>query len=185
MFVDFVMIPVRYLLPFICIIIRPQTLHSSMKFVMNPGCNETKCITPGYPALFYASQYIGPDTIHVLYSSLDELTISILQTKKGYLPQINYTALFQGNYPNAITFGDIVPINSLSIIIRRLMKFNDKDDTGYIDSNDTTIESYWLKNLKTNITCQDNNTVQPAFELPIDDVNIIFKNHDEFLRRFF
>jgi hypothetical protein len=146
-----------------------------MKFVMNPGCNETQCITPGYPAIFYASQYLDGYTIHILYSSLDELTISILQTREGYIPKINYTALFQGNYPNAITFGDIVPMNSLTLIIRRLMKFNDANDTGRIDANDTSIESYWLKNLKTNITSQDNDTVQPAFLLPLNDVNREFE----------
>ncbi len=169
------MIPVHYLLPFLFIILLPKTIHSSIQFRMNPGCNETRCTTPGNPAIFYASQYLGDDTIHILYSSLDELTISILQTNKGHVPQINYTALFQGLYSDAITFGGIIPKDSFTLIIRRLMKFTDKDDTGLINENYTLIQSYWLKNLKTNITRQDNNTIQPSFLLPLDDVNIELK----------
>lgn len=170
------MISVHYLLSFFCIILLPKTIHSSIQFLMNPDCNQTQCTTPGYPATFYASQSLSDgSTIHILYSSLDELTISILQTKKGYKPQINYTALFNGNYANAITFGDIVPIDSLTLIIRRLMKFTDKNDIGRINENDTPIQSYWLKNLKTNITQKDNNTIQPAFLLPLDDVNTEFE----------
>ena len=138
---------------------------------MNPGCYEPRCTTPGNPAIFYASEFLGPDAIHILYSSLDELTISIVQTKKGYGPIFNYTELFQGNYSDAITFGGIIPIDSLTLIIRRLMQFTDKNDTGRINESDTPIQSHWLRNLATNITRYANDTYQPSFVLPLDDVN--------------
>jgi hypothetical protein len=52
------------------------------------------------------------------------------------------------------------------------MKFDDSNDTGLINENDTTIQSYWLNQLGTNITREDNNnTYQPLFQLPLDDVN--------------
>ena len=138
---------------------------------MNPDCNLTECTTPNNPSIFYASQFVGDDTIHILYSSLDELTISIFQTKKGYGPTINYPALFNRSYTNAITFGDVSPTNSFSLIIRRLMRFNDSQDTGRLDENDQTIVSTFLKDLKTNLTQHDQNITQPYFQLPLDDVN--------------
>jgi hypothetical protein len=140
---------------------------------MNPGCDLIECNTPGHPAIFYGNHFVGDDTIHILYSSLDELTISIIQTRKGYGPHINYTALFNHNYPGSISFGDTTPVNSFSLIIRRLMKFNDEHDTGDLNVNQNSIKSYWLKNLSTNITRRDNNTVQPSFQLPLNDVNIL------------
>jgi hypothetical protein len=143
---------------------------------MNPGCDLPECKTPGQPAIFYANHYVGDDTIHILYSSLDELTISIIQTKKGYGPHINYTALFNKNYSHSISFGDTTPSNSFSLIIRRLIEFNDKDDTGHLNPNDdNSTQSYWLNGLNPNITYRDNNTVQPSFQLPLNDVNISFE----------
>ncbi|CAF1232747.1 unnamed protein product [Adineta steineri] len=139
---------------------------------MNPGCDLPQCKTPGQPAIFYANHYVGDDTIHILYSSLDELTISIIQTKKGYGPHINYTALFNRNYRDSISFGETTPINSLSLIIRRLLRFNDINDTGYLNPNDTTIQSYWLNDLSTNITYRDNNTDQPSFQLLLKEKDI-------------
>ncbi|CAF1015082.1 unnamed protein product [Adineta steineri] len=139
---------------------------------MNPGCDLPQCKTPDQPAIFYANHYVGDDTIHILYSSLDELTISIIQTKKGYGPHINYTALFNRNYRDSISFGDTTPINSLSLILRRLLRFNDINDTGYLNPNDTTIQSYWLNDLSTNITYRDNNTDQPSFQLLLKEKDI-------------
>ena len=94
-----------------------------------------------------------------------------METRKGHVPRLNYTALYQGDYANAISFGSIEPTSSLSLIIRRLMKFTDKNDTGLINGSDTPIESYWLRNLATNLTSYDNDTDQPSFVLPLDDVN--------------
>jgi len=139
---------------------------------MNPGCDLPECKTPGHPAIFYANHYVGDDTIHIFYSSLDELTISIIQTKKGYGPHINYTALFNKNYSHSISFGDTTPSNSFSLIIRRLIQFNDRNDTGHLNPNDNSTQSYWLNGLNPNITYRDNNTVQPSFQLPLNDVNI-------------
>ncbi|CAF1158275.1 unnamed protein product [Adineta steineri] len=149
-----------------------KTIYSSVPFIMNPGCDLPQCKTPGQPAIFYANHYVGDDTIHILYSSLDELTISIIQTKKGYGPHINYTALFNRNYRDSISFGETTPINSLSLILRRLLRFNDINDTGYLNPNDTTIQSYWLNDLSTNITYRDNNTDQPSFQLLLKEKDI-------------
>lgn len=138
---------------------------------MNPDCTASNCTLPGNPAIFYGCQSIDSNAIHILYSSLDELTISIIETKKGHIPRLNYTALYQGDYADAITFGSIEPISSLSLIVRRLMKFTDKNDTGLLNESDTPIQSYWLKNLVSNLTSYDNDTDQPSFVLPLDDVN--------------
>jgi hypothetical protein len=148
---------------------------------MNPGCDLIQCRTPGNPAIFYGNHFIGDDTIHILYSSLDELTISVIQTRKGYGPHINYTELFNHNYNGSIGFGDTAQLNSFSLIIRRLMKFNDTNNTGDLNKNQNSIESYWLNGLTTNITRRDNNTVQPSFQLPLDDVNILFFQQIEVL----
>lgn len=163
-----------YLLSLFILISFTKTIHTSIPFIMNPGCDLTQCTTPGYPAVFYANHYLGDDTIHILYSSLDELTISIIQTKKGYGPHINYTALFNRNYAGSITFGETTPINSFSLIIRRLIQFNDKDDTGRLIDNDTSTQSYWLKELNTNTTVGGNSTTQPSFQLPLENVTTLF-----------
>ncbi|CAF4230067.1 unnamed protein product, partial [Rotaria magnacalcarata] len=165
------MISYHYIICLILLIYFSRTIHSSIPFIINPGCDLAQCETSGYPALFYANHFIGNDTIHIFYSSFDELTISIVQTKKGYEPHINYTALFSKQYSNSIVFEDTTPLNSFSLIIRRLIKFNDKDDTGRLNDDDNTTESYWLKGLKTDTTRQDNNTNQPSFHLPLDNIN--------------
>ncbi|CAF0906118.1 unnamed protein product [Rotaria sp. Silwood1] len=141
--------------------------------MINPGCNLIECQNLNYPAIFYANHSIDDnDIIHILYSSFDELTISIIQTKKGYSPYINYTALFNKNYSNSIVFKNTTPLNSFSLIIRRLIKFNDKNDTGHLNKDDNSIESYWLNGLKTtNIIHRDNNTNQPSFQLSLDTMN--------------
>jgi hypothetical protein len=141
---------------------------------MNPGCTLPDCNTTGNPAIFYAHQFVGDNTIHILYSSFDELTISIIQTKKGYQPTIDYLALFNKTYTNAISFGGTAPSNSFSLIIRRLIQFNDSSNSGHLDENDTSIHSYWLNGLQTNLTQQDDNIIQPSFQLPLDTVNILF-----------
>src|SRR5438270_136036 len=107
------MIPLHYFI-FLFFI---QIIHSSVIFKMNPGCDLDQCKKSGYPAIFYGNQFVGDDTIHILYSSFDELTISIIQTKKGHGPQINYTALFNKDYTNSISFGDTYPLNIFSLII--------------------------------------------------------------------
>lgn len=143
---------------------------------MNPGCALTECNTTGNPAIFYGSHFVGDDTIHIFFSSFNELTISIIQTKKGYGPSINYQALFNGTYSGAIQFRDTTPSNIFSLVIRRLIQFNDSSDTGKLNLNDTTIESHWLNKLQTNATHEDANIVQPSFYLPLENVNILFED---------
>ncbi|CAF4150808.1 unnamed protein product, partial [Rotaria sordida] len=104
-------------------------------------CDLIECQISGYPSIFYGNCFVGDNTIHILYSSFDELTIN---TKS---------------------------LNSFSLIIRRLIKYNDKDDTGHLNKDDNSIKSYWLNGLKTNITRQDNNTNQPSFQLLLDTIN--------------
>ena len=147
-----------------------QSIYSSVPFKANPGCDLFNCTIPDNPAVFYGSQDINTSTIHLFYSSFDELTISTIETKKGHVPRWNYAELFERNYRSGVTFGTISPINSFSLVIRRLMKFTDKDDTGLINGSDTPIHSYWLRNLVTNFTSYDNDTDQPSFVLPLDDV---------------
>ncbi|UJR26977.1 hypothetical protein I4U23_008284 [Adineta vaga] len=147
-----------------------KSFHSSVPFIINPDCTLSECTNPHYPAIFYANHYVADDTIHILYSSLDELTISIIQTKKGYGPHFNYTALFSGNYSGAISFADTVPSNSFSLILRRLIQFEDVNDTGILNETDTSIQSYWLKDLRTHITSENKSTTQPSFQLPLENI---------------
>lgn len=167
------MIPLHYLVSLFFLIIFTKSIHSSVPFQINPGCNLIECNSTGYPAVFYASQFIGDDTIHILFSSFDELTISVIQTKKGFGPSINYQALFNKSYRNAITFGDTTPSNSFSLVIRRLMQFNDVNDSGKLNLNENSIQTYWLNKLQTNFTRNDNNILQPSFYLPLDAVSIL------------
>lgn len=164
----------NYIIFSLSLIYFAKTIHSSIPFQLNPGCDLSQCQTSGYPAIYYANHDIDNNTIHILYSSFDILTISIIETKKGNGPHINYTALFNKQYSNAIVFEDTTPLNSMSLIIRRLMKFNDKDDTARLNDHDDLIESYWLNELKTNMTRQDYNTSQPSLELSLNNVSIYF-----------
>jgi hypothetical protein len=162
----------HYIISLFIFIISTKSIHSSVPFILNPGCQPEQCKNLSHSGIFYGSQSVGEDTIHILYSSFDELTISIIETRQGHVPQINYDALINKNYTDAITFIDTYPLNSFSLILRRLMKFDDPNDTGLINENDTTIQSYWLNQLETNITREDNNnTYQPLFQLPLNDVN--------------
>ena len=137
---------------------------------MNPHCSELACNISSKPLIFYGQQFVGENTIHILYSSFGNLTISMIETRRGYDPQINYTALFQGDYSRAITFG-ILPANSLTLIIRRLIKFNDVNDTGRLNEDDPSNHPYSLSNLATNLTRNATNIIQPSFILPLNDVN--------------
>lgn len=160
----------------LALIFLSQSISSSVPFKINPGCDLPNCTMPDNPAVFYGSQDINSSTVHVFFSSFDELTISTVETRKGRVPRWNYAELFQRNYHTGITFGTIPAINSFSLVIRRLMKFTDKNDTGLINGSDTPIQSYWLKNLLTNFTSYDNDTDQPSFVLPLDDVKCFHKH---------
>ncbi|CAF4216055.1 unnamed protein product, partial [Rotaria sordida] len=135
------MISFHYFIDLLFLICLTKTIHLSVPFIINSRCDLIECQISGYPSIFYGNCFVGDNTIHILYSSFDELTIN---TK---------------------------PLNSFSLIIRRLIKFNDKDDTGHLNKDDNSIESYWLNGLKTNITRQDNNTNQPSFQLLLDTIN--------------
>ena len=139
---------------------------ASVPFVINPGCELIECRTPGHPAIFYASRSVDDDTIHVIYSSLDELTVSLIQTRQGYGPRFNYTALFSKNYPGAVDFGDTTPSNSFSLLLRRLIQFTDDDDSGILNGSNPSQRSYWLNGLTTNVTDR------PSFQLPLENVRI-------------
>ena len=136
-------------------------VHTSVPFVMNPGCTLVQCRTAGQPALFYANHPLDEDTLHILYSSFDELTISVIQMKTGHALRFNYTALFSKNYSGSISFGDTTPSNSFSLILRRLLQFTDPNDTGRLNGNDEDVQSYWLNEMRTNITDR------PSFYLPL------------------
>jgi len=150
-----------------------KPVYLLVQFEVNPDCSLSECSQANRSALYYGTTDIGDDSIHIFYSSFDELTISLLQTKTGHRPTINYTALFHGSYANAIQFDDISPVNSMSIIIRRLMAYSDSDDTATLKDNDQTIQSIWLSNLTTNFTDRNQTVAQPNFQLPLNNVNSI------------
>ena len=157
---------VRYILLLSSFIL---SVHMSIPFVMNPGCELIQCRTAGQPALFYANHSLDEDTLHILYSSFDELTISIIQMKKGHGLRIDYAALFNKVYNGSISFGDTTPSNSFSLVLRRLLRFNDQNDTGRLGDPDQDIQSYWLNELKTNVIDAKNSTDQPFFYLPLNN----------------
>jgi hypothetical protein len=154
----------------------PNIIYSSIPFAINPGCDLPQCKEINETALYYAKQSVGDNIVHIIYSSFDELTITIFETAKDYGPIFNYTALFAKNYPGAIQFNGTEPTNSFTLVLRRLIEFNDKDDSGTMIKydNDTmseyenTTNSYFLTDLKTNnITFQSSTTDQPTFQLPL------------------
>lgn len=146
----------------------PSIVIGSVPFYLNPGCSLIECEQIGLPAIFYGTQTIGNRTIHLLFSSLDQLTLSIFDTKLNVAPSFNYSALFARNYSNAIQFNDAKPFNSFSIVLRRLIQFNDVKDTGRINVSDPTIITYDLKDsLTTNRTSVNKTNENPIFELPL------------------
>jgi hypothetical protein len=154
----------------------PILIHSSVPFVINPDCDRQECkeFKQGEGALYYANHLVGDNKIHMIYSSFDELTIMIMQTGKSDTVKFNYDAIFSKNYTYAFQFddGDTRPVNSFTFILRRLIEFNDTGDTGMMDENDHTMNSYLLTNLTlTNLNfTTNNNTIQPSFEYQLHEV---------------
>ncbi|CAF1381874.1 unnamed protein product [Adineta steineri] len=153
------------------IICLPNIIYTSIPFTRNPGCDRPECKEFNHQALYYAKNDIDDNTVHIIYSSFDEITISIFQTAKGVNPTFDYAAIFEKNYTNAIDFHGAKLNNSLTLVLRRLIQFNDINDNGKMDVNDNTTISYFISNIKTtNATFQDN-TEQPTFQLPLDMLN--------------
>ncbi|CAF4701940.1 unnamed protein product [Rotaria sp. Silwood1] len=157
----------------LCLSVFPNIIYTTVPFILNPDCDLPECENPNYPALYYANHIIDNNNkIHIIYSTLDQLTISIFQTGKNYDPTFNYTALFSRNYPGAIQFIDTKPTNSFSLVLRRLMEFDDEPDKANITKCENTTISYYLHNITTNnVTMLNNNTNQPTFQLPLDMLN--------------
>lgn len=156
------------LLTFSCL---PILTYASISFVLNPNCSLPECEQLGHPALYYAKNDIDNQRIHIFYSTFGELTISIVQTSNETTPTFNYSALFAHNFTGAIQFPDTKPANSFSIVLRRLIFFNDTKDNGTLSPYDNTTISYFLSNITTqNVTLHNNSTQQPAFELPLESV---------------
>ena len=152
----------------ICLWIRQY--NTTVLFQLNPGCDLSACQTSGYPALFYGNQPLKNSSMHVLYSSFDLLTISIIETRRNVYPHVNYSLLFDKSYSRAINFGSSGPLNMFSFVFRRLMLFNDTNDTAKI--NDIK-QIYWFNRCQTNLTIDQANITQPRFSLPLDDVRYV------------
>jgi hypothetical protein len=149
----------------------PNLIDSSIPFVLNPDCDIPECKDFSQGALYYGSHLVGDNKIHMIYSSFDELTIMMMQTGKDEPLIFNYTALASKNYTGAFRFNGTWPVNSLTLIVRRLIEFNDTDDSGMMTETHNTTNSYFLSNLTlTNLTSDNNHTNQPSFEYIIDEV---------------
>jgi C1A family cysteine protease len=153
----------------------PNLIHSSVPFVLNPDCNQDECKDFNNTALYYANHLVGDSKIHIIFSSFEELTIMVIQTDKMASAIFNYTTLYNAlstkNYTGALRFNDTNLIDSFTLVIRRLIEFNDTNDSGMMDVNNNTTKSYFLSNLTmTNITFANNNTIQPVFEYQLDQV---------------
>lgn len=146
-------------------------IHSSITFTPNPSCNTQQCTEGNQAAFYYANHTIGKNTDHLIFSSFDELTICMFQTSKTSSVIFDYTGIYEKNYTNAIQIPDSAAIDSFTLVIRRLIEFNDPDDKGVMPNNldPNTTKSYFLSNLtRSNITLQTTN--QPSFQYRIDDV---------------
>ncbi len=152
----------------------PNIIYSSIPFAINPGCDLPECKEINQTALYYAKQSFGDNIVHLIYSSSDELTITVFELPIGYSPIFNYTELFAKNYSGAIQFNGPKPTDSFTLVLRRLIQFNDKDDNGTMSEYDKTTNSYFLSDLKTNnSTFQSSTTDQPTFQLPLPMVKQI------------
>ncbi|CAF0729854.1 unnamed protein product [Didymodactylos carnosus] len=159
---------IMFLLPTILIISSLLlSVLSTAIFQLNPGCDLIQCANSSTgPSLFYSANNVSDHTYHVFYSSFDVLTVSIVETEIGVTPHINWEQMFAGNYTNAIVFQE-TPTNSYSIVLRRIMEFDDYKDTGKI--SETTLFSYWLNTAdKYNISYSGSTS---AFRIPIDEIN--------------
>ena len=142
--------------------------------VLTPGCDLLECGQIGLPAIYYGNRSFDNRTVHIIFSSFDQLTISIFDTKTDYVPAFNYSALFKSNYTGAVQFkDDDRPQNSFSIILRRLIQFNDAKGTGKINDEDNTTITYDLKNIGTNNqTSFNTSNDNPVFQFYIPEVNL-------------
>jgi len=144
-----------------------STSFASISFERNPGCDLNECQNSSLPSIFYAKRIFNNRTVHIVFSSFDQLTINIFEMKIDSSPLFNYPALFERNYSNAISFNDSTPLNSFAIILRRLIQFNDSNDNGKFDKNDPTIVTYDL----TNIASANSTKENPVFQFEIPSIN--------------
>lgn len=161
---------------FLCLLVVllcPSAIFAAIQFTLNPNCTLADCEEIGRPAIYYANHFLGNRTIHIVFSSLDQLTINIFDTNNKAVPSFNYAALFAGNYSGAIQFEkDTVLYNSFAIILRRLIQFNDPKDTGRFSTDDPTLITYDLTNIGLANTSNWNaSTDKPSFQLSIPSVN--------------
>lgn len=143
----------------------------SVPFSINPGCNLTECEDPLSSSIFYSKADFVNSSIHVFFSSFDQLTISVAETKPGDSLKINYSEIFTENYSNSIRFVDASPLNVISVVVRRVIEFNDVNDEGKIDPLDNTTFAYSLSNAKANHTSFPGATTdKPNFNIPLNGV---------------
>ena len=145
----------------------PNAIHSSVSFIRNPNCNDTRCQPPLQPALFYGKQIVSGKVNHMIYSSFDQLTIIIAQSDATVSPTFDYNAFFEGNYNETMLFPEGSSINSFVIVLRRLIEFKDSGDKGVMN-DDSEQKSYYLTDLIRNNVTDDSE--QPKFEYNINEV---------------
>lgn len=137
---------------------------TSVPFVLNPNCSLDACRMGKHGNLFYGYKDFDEDRIHVMFSSFDQLTISLVKTRQEFVPIFDYVSLMTGNYSGAINFIGTQFLNSFSLMIRRLIEFDDETNT--------IVNSYWLNQCQTNMTMSITNYDQPTYFLPLDDVRL-------------
>lgn len=148
-----------------CFCFLPNLIYSNVQFVLNPDCDIPSCREYSNGALYYGNHILGDKKIHLIYSSHYELTIIILQTSKDASPIFNYTAIAERNFTGAFRFEETGATNSFTMIIRRLIEFNDPDDTGKMNDNQASLNTYVLSNYSMSpLTSKDNVTEQPSFQ---------------------
>lgn len=141
---------------------------ASISFKLNPDCQV--CNSTSTKNIYYGQTVLNDRKNHIIFSSFDDFTISIFQTNSSSNIQFNYDALFAREYEKAIHVTDGSRIfNSLSIVIPRLIEFNDAKNTANMDDDSSTIVSYYLKDLiADNVT--DTDTEKPTFRFELLNV---------------
>jgi hypothetical protein len=151
------------------LLLLPTICFAQVSFILNPGCSLTQCQQQGQPALYYGFQQFDNATVHIIYSSFDQLTISMFSTQRGETPTFNYTSLFARDYINGIRLDNMTVSNSFSVVLRRLLEFDDDSDSGRMDNTVNTTLAY--RPIDMTRPTVEVHAAQPDFTLPIDQVS--------------
>lgn len=142
---------------------------ASISFKLNPDCKHELCNSTDTKDIYYGETVVNDRKNHMIFSSFNDFTISIFQTNASSNIQLNYDALFAEDYEKAINVTDGSILNSLSIVIPRLIEFNDVNNDANMNNDLSSTISYYLTDLiYDNVTATD--TDKPTFRFELQNV---------------